>query len=145
MDQHLHPGWLSQPRSGDIVKPGGVSPRFCIPQNDIQAPKGRHRAPALSSLEIAGLLADVAPPEGSGKYAVTLVPGLAPPGFMISPHFGGSEDPRFHQRKRVRALTVQDQILTAPAQTATLPWRSMSLYLDASVYAGLRQHNRATH
>jgi hypothetical protein len=31
------------------------------------------------------------------------------------------------------------------AQGATLPWRGMSLYLDASVYAGLRQHNRATH
>ena len=31
------------------------------------------------------------------------------------------------------------------AQTATLRWRGMSLYLDASVYAGLRQHNRATH
>ena len=31
------------------------------------------------------------------------------------------------------------------AQTATLPRRAMSLYLDASVYAGLRQHNRATH
>ena len=25
------------------------------------------------------------------------------------------------------------------AQTATLPWRGMSLYLDASVYAGLRR------
>ena len=86
MDQHLHGGRLSQPRSGDIVKPGGVSPRFCIPQNDSQAPKGRHRPPALSSLEIAGLLADVAPAGGSGKYAVTLVPGLTPPGFMISPH-----------------------------------------------------------
>ena len=31
------------------------------------------------------------------------------------------------------------------AQTATLPLRAVSLYLDASVYAGLRQHNRATH
>jgi hypothetical protein len=31
------------------------------------------------------------------------------------------------------------------AQTATLPRRAVSLYLDASVYAGLRQHNRATH
>ena len=25
-----------------------------------------------------------------------------------------------------------------------LPWRGVSLYSDASVYAGLRQHNRAT-
>ena len=104
MDQHLHGGRLSQPRSGDIVKPGGVSPRFCIPQNDSQAPKGRHRPPALSSLEIAGLLADVAPAGGSGKYAVTLVPGLTPPGFMISPHFRGSEDPRSHQRKREKSF-----------------------------------------
>ena len=31
------------------------------------------------------------------------------------------------------------------AQTATVRSRGMSLYLDASVYAGLREHNRATH
>ena len=31
------------------------------------------------------------------------------------------------------------------ALTATLRLRAVSLYLDASVYAGLRQHNRATH
>ena len=31
------------------------------------------------------------------------------------------------------------------ARTATLPWRDMSLCFDASIYAGLRQHNRATH
>jgi hypothetical protein len=30
-------------------------------------------------------------------------------------------------------------------QTASLPRRAVSLYLDASVYAGLRRHNRATH
>ena len=31
------------------------------------------------------------------------------------------------------------------AQTAHLPRRAVSLYLDASVYAGLREHNHATH
>jgi hypothetical protein len=31
------------------------------------------------------------------------------------------------------------------AQRATLPWRAVFLYLDASVYAGLRQHTRATY
>jgi hypothetical protein len=61
MDQHVHGGRLSQPRSGDIIKPGGVSPRFSIPQNTSEAPEGRHWPPALSSAEIAGLLADVAP------------------------------------------------------------------------------------
>jgi hypothetical protein len=30
------------------------------------------------------------------------------------------------------------------APTATLPWRAISLYLDASGYAGLREHNRTT-
>ena len=34
---------------------------------------------------------------------------------------------------------------TAPVQTATFPWRGVSFYLDASVYAGSRQHNHATH
>ena len=52
---------LSQPRSGDIVKPGGVRPRFFIPQNDSQAPEGRHRPPVLTSRKIVGLLADGAP------------------------------------------------------------------------------------
>ncbi len=92
---------------------------------------------------------------GSARHRSLILPLLYRPTFLspesgknVGRHFLGDDFVDVTRRGRVRPDATNRGTRGRhkdAAQTATLPLRAVSLYLDASVYAGLRQHNRATH
>jgi hypothetical protein len=49
---------------------------------------------------------------GSGKWVVPWDPGLTPPGFMMSPHFGAQNMSVAISKNGMKALALQDRLFT---------------------------------
>ena len=57
---------------------------------------------------------------GSGKWVVPWDPGLTPPGFMMWPHFGAQNTSVPINESGMKALALQDRLFTTPPPACTV-------------------------